>query len=104
MDDFFKGQFRNDQVVSVQDVENAPFHSLFNGVKTGGQVVVVFLSYVAVFVAMSLIVVYFFQLYTKDDKAGRSEPKQKLINGVLIFIAIIGTGWLVVTTINLFNW
>ena len=94
MDDFFKNTFRNPYMDDVAN-DSAPFHNLFNGVKTGGQVTVVFLSYVAV---------YFFQLFSKDDKAKRNETKTKIVNGIIIFIALMATGWAVITTINLFAW
>lgn len=103
MDDFFKNTFRNPYMDDVAN-DSAPFHNLFNGVKTGGQVTVVFLSYVAVFVSMTLMAVYFFQLFSKDDKAKRNETKTKIVNGIIIFIALMATGWAVISTINLFAW
>ncbi len=103
MKNFFSTTFKGGGFESVTS-DSAPFHSVFNGVKTGGQVLVVFLSYVAVFVSMTLMAVYFFQLFSKDDKAKRNETKTKIMNGIIIFIALMATGWAVITTINLFAW
>ncbi len=100
---FFRNKFRLAATDSVQN-ESAPFHNLFNGAVTTGQVVLVFIMWVAVFVSMIYLEWHFFSLYNANSGQERTEIKKKITTSVVIILTIAASGSIVAMIIRLFAW
>lgn len=103
METTFRDMYRNEGMASATE-GTAPFHKLFHGVVTMGQVGYVAVFMVAIIAAIIACSVVFLKLYVASDGKGIAEQKQKLTRNLLLVFFLSILGGLVVWIYNTFLW
>ncbi len=103
METKFRNIFRND-FLETAEAGDAPFHKLFNGVVSMGQVGYTTVFTVAIIVAMCACAVVFFKIYIANSAKDIADEKEKLQRNLLMVFFTVILGSLGVMIFNAFLW